>query len=98
MENTNTSRLADASGYLADTLKIVMEALNATGILKLTKGAGTKDDSGTWNGVIGVVVRGVSVVIQAVTQHHPSVGKAVECSLVLFNKPFLSQRTICQGN
>lgn len=51
----------DARGYLADILKIVMEALNATGVLRLTRGAGTKDATGTWNGVIGVVVSGVSL-------------------------------------
>ena len=58
--------MRDARGYLADILKIVMDGLNATGILILTRGAGTKDATGTWNGVIGVVVRGVSLYFRAV--------------------------------
>ncbi|XP_050727809.1 uncharacterized protein LOC127004290, partial [Eriocheir sinensis] len=53
----NSTSLADAQGYLADTLKIVMGALNATGVLRLTTGAGSRDDTGAWNGVIGVIVR-----------------------------------------
>lgn len=60
-ENRISTDVMDARGYLADILKIVMEALNATGVLRLTRGAGTKDATGTWNGVIGVVVSGVSL-------------------------------------
>ena len=66
IENEVNTDLTDARGYLADMLKIVMEALNATGVLRLTQGAGGKDSTGTWNGVIGVVVRGVSLQLEAV--------------------------------
>lgn len=60
IETSNGNSLTDARGYLADTLKIVMETINATGVLKITTGGGSQDATGTWNGVIGVVVRDVS--------------------------------------
>lgn len=47
-------------------LKIVMGALNATGVLRETNGAGSRDEAGAWNGVIGVIVSGVSLLLQEV--------------------------------
>ncbi|MPC63957.1 Glutamate receptor ionotropic, NMDA 2B [Portunus trituberculatus] len=62
IENRVNTDVMDARGYLADMLKIVMEALNATGVLRLTRGAGGKDRTGTWNGVIGVVEADIGAV------------------------------------
>ncbi|KAK4305192.1 hypothetical protein Pmani_022911 [Petrolisthes manimaculis] len=50
--------LTEASGYLADILKVVTTRLNMTALLSRTKGSGVLTSNGTWNGLMGKMVHG----------------------------------------
>lgn len=52
--------LTEASGFLADVLKVVTARLNVTGLLRLTRGSGVLTPNGTWNGLVGMLANGVS--------------------------------------
>lgn len=59
-EFNDGNSLEESTGFIASIMKIVTKHLNLSATLMPTQGPGTMDRDGSWNGVVGVLVRGVS--------------------------------------
>ncbi|XP_071519165.1 uncharacterized protein [Panulirus ornatus] len=59
--DTNVRKLAGARGYGADVFRLIQRKLNFTDVILPVEGFGSVTSNGSWNGMVGVLSRRVSM-------------------------------------